>query len=670
MLRPSKILLVDCRMYALCVLLLIVSRYIGVVNVTYSKVAKRKPTQSNLSEELNGNPTTVQAIEHQSPKAREEEQPRIVSHSQQMQPRNSTPQVIFENNRHIIPESLFRVPSRPRTPDVPNSQVRRTSALVGRPLNPIESVSRDSSPKPQIKKWGSTYVNRKLQEQVLREVFAPPVIHKHRHLRRNLSTADHIPQPSSVSNSTPTAFRRSEDYPYNFEEEGSRSLGFGQRADSDIGVPLHPSRTGPEKDAEYIQQLLTTKSDPTEKHIIRRRHSGGGLRRRAKDVSGSRGNLEFHEEETSPQSEQGVFSLDIEGSNPTINVSTPTSEIEMPSRITSGGAPPLQLQSAIRMNGIPNSISSPRNPVQARVRPDERNEMFLILEDLTSGMRRPCVLDLKMGTRQYGIEADDKKQRSQQRKCQTTTSRKLGVRVCGMQVWNVKTQSYLFEDKYFGRDLKAGAEFRDALTRYFFDGVGYTSALRYIPVILEKLTRMERLVRDLPGYRFYASSLLILYDRGAEDDESPSPSTSPDPRDLSTSPKSHPVLTRAGSGPPKTLHNHEGKANHTPTRPSPIKLKIVDFANCVVAEDEERLSAARVPPYHPDDVDRGYLRGLRSLRIYFQRVWKLLSDEEWVERGEGDGMNVGYGGAGHGNATRGNAWADEVVYEDPGGVSS
>jgi hypothetical protein len=63
-----------------------------------------------------------------------------------------------------------------------------------------------------------------------------------------------------------------------------------------------------------------------------------------------------------------------------------------------------------------------------------RQNHFILMEDLTGRLKHSCVMDLKMGTRQYGIDATSVKKKSQRKKCDQTTSRSLGVRVCGMQV--------------------------------------------------------------------------------------------------------------------------------------------------------------------------------------------------------------------------------------------
>ena len=47
---------------------------------------------------------------------------------------------------------------------------------------------------------------------------------------------------------------------------------------------------------------------------------------------------------------------------------------------------------------------------------------------------------------------------------------------------------------------------------------------------------------------------------------------------------------------------------------------MADFANCVTAEDLGAKYDRPCPPVHPDEPDRGFLRGLRSLRKYFLRI--------------------------------------------------
>jgi hypothetical protein len=68
---------------------------------------------------------------------------------------------------------------------------------------------------------------------------------------------------------------------------------------------------------------------------------------------------------------------------------------------------------------------------------EKSNRVFLeyiLLENITAKFHHPCILDLKMGKRQYADIDSDKKRLSKIQKCESSTSSKLGVRLCGMQV--------------------------------------------------------------------------------------------------------------------------------------------------------------------------------------------------------------------------------------------
>lgn len=210
----------------------------------------------------------------------------------------------------------------------------------------------------------------------------------------------------------------------------------------------------------------------------------------------------------------------------------------------------------------------------SRLRKHTRFERYILLEDLTADMAKPCVLDLKMGTRQYGVEALVEKQRLQRLKCSQTTSRDLGVRMCGLQVWNKATEKFFVRDKYFGRRVQKGAEFCKVLAKFLYDGILVYSVAKHIPHVIDQLQHLYRIFEKLHGYRMYGLSILLMYDG---------------------------MGSRSDCG---------------------IKVRIIDFAQSVIAGDD--TAHVKVPPLHPQTPDNGYLRGLRSLMMYFETMFHIL----------------------------------------------
>ncbi|KAF9874549.1 inositol polyphosphate kinase [Colletotrichum karsti] len=655
-------------------LLTFLPRYIGVLNVTFHKQPRRKSTHKREDVGLlerkptgdigatvaadqsksNGSNGSVSANSNSAPQSNLEHR-RIISQSLASTP-VPIPTVTFDDNWHILPRNLFQ----PTPPPTTMPTRGRSTSSSGLPDNPeqskMASPTRPSLDDRHANSWGATTVNKRLRNEVFNDAFLkqPIPIHKHRRPHQK-SMAFRKQQTLRPASSVPDLVRRQE--PVASESHVPQySSPLRPSSSSPPTTSMTIERPGPAEpmeaeDSDVKDVTGTSAPEPetlADKVIAqkkKRRYSGTGLRRKPRTVTESRGNLKYWEE----ADDAGYRGGDEGQSGSASQVNSPMIEPPTPNGANSNGpAEELNLPAAAEAtqpelarvaehstyaSTAPSEVPSPTqefrkiprpvNPKEAQTQRNSRVEYFLLLEDLTAGMKRPCIMDLKMGTRQYGVEATPKKKKSQQGKCAKTTSRELGVRVCGLQVWDVKSQSYVFKDKYFGRDLKAGQEFQDALTRFLYDGVDYSSILRHIPTILHKLDKLESIVRKLDGYRFYAASLLMFYDgdttEGNEYDTVVDDSTT----DIATDTEETSAL--------REKRKRKNKRE--------IDFKIADFANSLTKGD--LAEGKPCPPQHPNEPDRGFLRGLRTLRKYFLKIQRdIRADMGLDSMGRNSRMDV------------------------------
>lgn len=136
---------------------------------------------------------------------------------------------------------------------------------------------------------------------------------------------------------------------------------------------------------------------------------------------------------------------------------------------------------------------------------------WLLIKDLTSGMKSPCIADIKLGTRSYEVNASHSKKQKQIQNMIGTTTITHAVRFIDVRI-RKNQQIKNCWDRKACRNLTI-QQFQDVLQCFLQN--------QRVPQLISGIQTLQDLIsqtyNQFPYMRLYSASILLIYDNVSED---------------------------------------------------------------------------------------------------------------------------------------------------------
>jgi len=149
----------------------------------------------------------------------------------------------------------------------------------------------------------------------------------------------------------------------------------------------------------------------------------------------------------------------------------------------------------------------------------KKDGKFMMIENLTKGMAKPCIVDIKVGAKTYGPDAtEDKKAKSDA--AYSGTKKPFGFSVLGMSVYMGEgKEEFKVLNKEFGKQLTK--DNIDDFIQTYFDGKNKTNkTTEVVQIFVKKLKEIQQFYSQQKKFHIFGSSLLFVYDAAALTDVS------------------------------------------------------------------------------------------------------------------------------------------------------